>query len=296
MLRGLGASEGWTDTFVSAGAHDDVDLVGPAVRVTNPLDAEKPYLRRSLLPGLLGALAYNAGRRQGDVRLFEVGVVFSHPGAVQGARGGAERRRRQRAGRAAGGARDPVRRLRRTRTTMPVRPWCRGTSWRTPSGSSGCDWSRPMTARLPLPGLHPTRSAHLMARAGSLRRGHDRRRGGDRPRGGGAFDLTRTSGGGTAPRRVGWLEVDLGVLFDEERVPRRITVGGAVSRFPSSDIDLAFVVRTPIRPMPWPKRCGPPAASCWSPCTSSTSTGARASTRVRAAWPTGCASAPTTAR
>ena len=56
------------------------------------------------------------------------------------------------------------------------------------------------------------------------------------------FDLTRTSGGGTAARRVGWLEVDLGLLFDEEKVPRRITVGGAVSRFPSSDIDLAFVV------------------------------------------------------
>ena len=48
--------------------------------MSNPLDAEKPYLRRSLLPGLLGALAYNAARRQGDVRLFEVGVVFSHPG------------------------------------------------------------------------------------------------------------------------------------------------------------------------------------------------------------------------
>jgi phenylalanyl-tRNA synthetase beta chain len=56
------------------------------------------------------------------------------------------------------------------------------------------------------------------------------------------FDLIRTSGGGTAARRVGWLEVDLGLLFDETRVPRRITVGGAVSRFPSSDIDLAFVV------------------------------------------------------
>ena len=81
VLRGLGASEGWTDTFVSATAHDDVDLIGPAVMVANPLDAEKPFLRRSLLPGLLGALAYNASRRQPDVRLFEVGVVFSHPGA-----------------------------------------------------------------------------------------------------------------------------------------------------------------------------------------------------------------------
>ena len=56
------------------------------------------------------------------------------------------------------------------------------------------------------------------------------------------FDLTRAAAGGTVPRRVGWLEVDLGILFDEEKVPRRVIVGGAVSRFPSSDIDLAFVV------------------------------------------------------
>ena len=54
-------------------------LQGPAVRVSNPLVAEEPYLRRSLMPGLLGALAYNADRRQGSVRLYEVGVVFSHP-------------------------------------------------------------------------------------------------------------------------------------------------------------------------------------------------------------------------
>ncbi len=65
---------------MSASAHADVGLTGEAVRVSNPLDAEKPFLRRSLMPGLLGALSYNASRRQGDIRLFEVGVVFSHPG------------------------------------------------------------------------------------------------------------------------------------------------------------------------------------------------------------------------
>ena len=43
-------------------------------------------------------------------------------------------------------------------------------------------------------------------------------------------------------RRIGWLEVDLGLLFDERVVPRRAMVAAAVSRFPSSDIDLALVV------------------------------------------------------
>ena len=56
------------------------------------------------------------------------------------------------------------------------------------------------------------------------------------------FGLTRTVGGATSARRIGWLEVDLGLLFDENQVRRRLTVGGAVSRFPSSDIDLAMVV------------------------------------------------------
>ena len=79
VLCGIGASEGWTNTFVSEEAHRRVGLTGPAVRVSNPLIAEEPFLRRSLMPGLLGALAYNAGRRQGAIRLFEVGVVFSHP-------------------------------------------------------------------------------------------------------------------------------------------------------------------------------------------------------------------------
>ena len=41
-------------------------------------------------------------------------------------------------------------------------------------------------------------------------------------------------------RRVGWLEVDLEALLTD--VPRRSVLVSAVSRFPSSDIDLAFVV------------------------------------------------------
>ena len=56
VLCGLGVSEGWTDTFVSAADHDDVGLSGPAVHVSNPLDSEKPFLRRTMLPGLLPRL------------------------------------------------------------------------------------------------------------------------------------------------------------------------------------------------------------------------------------------------
>jgi phenylalanyl-tRNA synthetase beta chain len=56
------------------------------------------------------------------------------------------------------------------------------------------------------------------------------------------FGLVHASGTGTVARRIGWLEVDLGLLFDERVVARRAPVAAAVSRFPSSDIDLALVV------------------------------------------------------
>jgi len=241
VLRGLGVSEGWTDTFVSATAHDDVDLIGPAVLVANPLDAEKPYLRRSLLPGLLGALAYNASRRQPDVRLFEVGVVFSHPGSglarvvERSGAGGAERAElpgeRELLSVVFAGEEDDARSA--------------VAAWHVLADALRLDGVRlipPGDGTPPLPGLHPTRSAHLMARAGSLNEVTIGAVGEIDPAVATRFDLTRTAAGSTVVRRVGWLEVDLGLLFDEEKVPRRITVGGAVSRFPSSDIDLAFVV------------------------------------------------------
>ena len=130
--------------------------------MTNPLDAEKPFLRRSLMPGLLGALAYNAGRRQPDIRLFEVGVVFSHPGegaprvVERAGAGGTERAvlpgerellsavfaRDDDDARARGGV------VARDRRRAPPR---RGAAGRARTRG----WP-------PLPGLHPTRSAHLV--------------------------------------------------------------------------------------------------------------------------------------
>ena len=253
VLVGLGASEGWTDTFVSAAEHAAVGLEGPAVKVANPLDAERPFLRRSLLPGLLGALGHNAGRRQGEVRLFEVGVVFSHPddGAP---------RLVERAG-AGGVARAELPGEREMLAAVFARDGDDARSavaaWHVladalhldgvrlvPPGTDAA--SSPAYAGLPTfpepAGLHPTRAAHLVVPGGGgapVRLGAV---GEVDPAVAASFGLVETAGGGTVPRRVGWLEVDLGLLLDGARVPRRTTVGGAVSRFPSSDIDLAFVV------------------------------------------------------
>ncbi len=45
---------------------------------------------------------------------------------------------------------------------------------------------------------------------------------------------------------IGWLDLDLGVLLDRTRVPRRSEEARPVSRFPSSDVDLALVVEDAI--------------------------------------------------
>lgn len=46
-------------------------------RVANPLAEDEPHLRRSVLETLARRAEYNLSRRQGDVRLFEVGSVFA---------------------------------------------------------------------------------------------------------------------------------------------------------------------------------------------------------------------------
>jgi phenylalanyl-tRNA synthetase beta chain len=55
----------------------------------------------------------------------------------------------------------------------------------------------------------------------------------------GRFGLVDPDG---RPRRTGWLDLDIGTLLDRHRVPRRSDEAQPVTRFPSSDVDLAFVV------------------------------------------------------
>ncbi len=55
---------------------DEDDPTRRAVRLVNPMSDQQPFLRTTLLPGLLTALRRNVGRGQSDVMLFEVGRVF----------------------------------------------------------------------------------------------------------------------------------------------------------------------------------------------------------------------------
>jgi phenylalanyl-tRNA synthetase beta chain len=57
----------------------------PSVRLANPLDGQAPFLRRSLVPGLLQVAHRNVARGFTDLALFETGTVFlPEPGAQYG--------------------------------------------------------------------------------------------------------------------------------------------------------------------------------------------------------------------
>ncbi len=78
LLLASGYHEAISSTFCSA---TDADTFSPqpgaAVRMDNPLNEEASMLRPSLLPGMLTMLAHNLNRNVFDVRLFEMGTVFS---------------------------------------------------------------------------------------------------------------------------------------------------------------------------------------------------------------------------
>ena len=57
----------------------------PSIKLANPLDGQSPFLRRSLLPGLIQVAHRNQSRGLTDLALFETGVVFlPAPGVAYG--------------------------------------------------------------------------------------------------------------------------------------------------------------------------------------------------------------------
>jgi phenylalanyl-tRNA synthetase beta chain len=86
-VRGLmiacGLSEAQGQTLISSQSIRILqgdEKLQTALRLENPLSSEMDVLRPSLLPGLLDSLRHNLHRQNGDVRLFEIGRVFSGGG------------------------------------------------------------------------------------------------------------------------------------------------------------------------------------------------------------------------
>src|SRR6202023_2576238 len=79
VLAGRELDEAVTSSMISAEGALEIamPMAAPAlVKVKNPMAENRDALRRSLLPGLLEALAFNARQDQAGARLFELGSVF----------------------------------------------------------------------------------------------------------------------------------------------------------------------------------------------------------------------------
>jgi phenylalanyl-tRNA synthetase beta chain len=212
VLTGLGAHEAWTVSIVEPRDQERGGVTGTLVRLLNPMVAEESALRGGLLPGLLTALRHNAGHRHSAVRLFEIGDVFALVGEP-----------------VAGSEQDKE---------LPEEWELVGLllaeldddaaaavhAWRVIADALRLQATqlRPCVRA----GLHPARTAEIVA--GETVIGVV---GEVDPETLSAYDLTHD--------RAGWIELDLLKLH---RAPRRPLAARPVSRFPSSDVDLAFVV------------------------------------------------------
>lgn len=224
VMAGLGALEAWTPSLLAPGDHERAGWPG-GITLANPLVEDESVLRRTLLPGMLGALSANAARRQGEVRLFEIGHVFPPP-----APGRVEAALSERV--------DSVVDEREMLGLVLAAPgddaMAASESWdvlQDALGLVGVQLVQQIDGEVPerAGGLHPTRWGRLVS-------------GGSELGVVGEVDPDVLAGFGLDPdrQRVGWMEVDLARVLDD--VPRRSELARAESRFPSSDVDLAFVV------------------------------------------------------
>jgi phenylalanyl-tRNA synthetase beta chain len=203
VLYGLGISEAMPNPFLAPGDLERAGLDSRGLAIANPLVAEESILRSSLRPGLLQAVAYNASHRADDVALFEIGRVYRPADAV----------------------------LPDEREVLAVVLAGRDGPAAVPvlveilAALGRADVLDVDQSDAGLPGLHPGRSGLVRLDADSIGEVGEIDPGVLE-----AYDI---------PGRVAWLELDLSRLLTmEPPIPQ----WRPVSRFPSSDIDLAFVV------------------------------------------------------
>jgi phenylalanyl-tRNA synthetase beta chain len=213
ILSGLGAHEAWTSSIVDPAQQARAGFSSGIVALVNPMVAEESVLRPGLLAGLLAAVRYNAGHRHAFVRLFEIGDVFAR-------------------------ADDGALPLERERIALILAREDDGAvaamqAWRTVEDalrldSIDLDQSVAHESDSDLVGLHRARSGRLVLRGDNVVVGAV-----------GEVDPEVMEAFGLPHERIGWLELDLATLSS---APRRSDQAVQVSRYPSSDVDLAFVV------------------------------------------------------
>ena len=215
VLVGAGLCEAFTLPLVAPADLEATELkLDAIVEVENPLRAEESVLRTALLPGLLAALGTNVARGNTDAALFELGTAFAAP-----ATGDLLPIERDHLAVAATG-------LVRDRPFGPDREL---------EPADAVAWIEALAGALRLAdmrlvagggqGFDPRRSASVLVdgnEIGSV----------------GQIVAAAAAHHGIAAGAVA-LEIDLGLLLG---ATRRSVIARPVSRYPSSNIDLAFVV------------------------------------------------------
>ena len=189
--------------FLAPGELAACGLPDDGITIANPLVAEQSVLRTALLPGLVGAVAYNWSHRNHGVRLFEIGHTFNRPSSPDADLPD----ERECLGAVLAGAEAPE--------AVHL--------WQFISEELAVDGARIENGEVP--GYHPTRAARILV--------------GDVPAGAlGEIDpgVLEVHGVG---ERVAYLEIDLDAILD---LPHGERIFRPFSLFPSSDIDLAFEV------------------------------------------------------
>jgi phenylalanyl-tRNA synthetase beta chain len=215
LLCGLGAHEAWTSSIVDPSVQAKAGWSDPVVALMNPMVAEESVLRPGLLAGLLTAVRYNAGHRHGSVRLFEIGDAF-RPGEGE---------------RAMPVETEHVALILAAEGDSAVSAT---QAWRVVEDAlrlEGVEIDQDFDGAEPGPdlaGVHRARSGRIVAAAGELVIGVI-----------GEVDPDVMATFGVPQECIGWLDLDLAALAG---APRRSNQAVLVSRYPSSDVDLAFVV------------------------------------------------------
>jgi phenylalanyl-tRNA synthetase beta chain len=203
VLAGVGASEALGIPLIGPGEAARAGLPEAAIEASEPMAREESRLRTSLLPTLLRAVAFNGSHREPGAWLFEVGHVFLIPDD----RSAPLPDERELLGVALAG--DDAAAAKRVLDVL-------GAEFHVAFDLAAVEDG---------PGLHPTRTAAVLLDGQPV--GHV-----------GEVDPGVLAEWGIE-ERVGWIGLEL-----ERFLPRDRTYVQArpVSRFPSSDIDLAFVV------------------------------------------------------
>lgn len=210
LVADLGCFEVWSLTMVAPEDQRRAGLAGPWLSLADPMSPQESCLRLALLPSLVRSLETNLARRQGEVRLFEIGPAFLPRG---------EQELPAEPLRLGVLVTDPANGLRAIAPVLValVRALGLEESLRLlPRSGTDDGWPR----------LHPVRQSTLLLDgaqvgvAGELHPEHLRR------------ELWHLAVG-----RYGYLEVDLEPLLAKARPLERIRAG---SPYPSSDLDLSF--------------------------------------------------------